>query len=79
MIIRLILAWIKKYIFRIKSPYAKLFGYDYEWDFFKYATWDDLYFKGDAKTWIKYGDCAIEGLHEGMEEGQQVYEEEDEE
>lgn len=31
----MILAWIKKYIFHIKSPYAKLLGYDYEWDYLR--------------------------------------------
>lgn len=35
-----VIAWIKKYIFHVKSPYARLFGYDYEWDFLKYAIWD---------------------------------------
>ena len=27
-----IFAWIKKYIFRVKSPSAMLQGYEYEWD-----------------------------------------------
>lgn len=38
----IVIAWIKKYIFHVKSPCARMFGYDYEWDFLKYATWDDL-------------------------------------
>lgn len=32
MIIRYIRAWIKKYIFHIKSPSAYCMGYEYEWD-----------------------------------------------
>lgn len=36
---QMVIAWIKKYIFHIKSPSARLFGYDYEWDFLKYATY----------------------------------------
>ena len=32
---QMILAWIKKYILHIKSPYAKWLGYDYEWDYLK--------------------------------------------
>lgn len=29
---KLILAWIKKYIFHIESPSAHCMGYKYEWD-----------------------------------------------
>lgn len=29
---RLVIAWIKKYIFHIKSPSARWLGYEYEWD-----------------------------------------------
>ena len=29
---KMIIAWIKKYIFHIKSPSAYWMGYKYEWD-----------------------------------------------
>lgn len=32
---QIVIAWIKKYIFHIKSPSAKWLGYDYEWDYMR--------------------------------------------
>lgn len=32
MTIRYIRAWIKKYIFHVKSPSAYIAGWEYEWD-----------------------------------------------
>lgn len=29
---KIVIAWIKKYIFHIKSPSAIIRGYEYEWD-----------------------------------------------
>ena len=39
---QIVIVWIKKYIFHIKSPYAKVLGCDYEWDYLQKVKSDNF-------------------------------------
>lgn len=43
---RKIIAWIKKYIFRVHSPTAKQYGLDFEYDFLKSESLKTIEFIG---------------------------------
>lgn len=50
---RLIIAWIKKYIFKIKSPTLSLLGFPYEYDYLRNKEKVENAIYNEQMKWIK--------------------------